>query len=145
MPRLHRPHKPVSTRTIFLAISLLILSGFVATEYVVRLAEQRVTQVRTLEATATLAQMRAQLESEINSVLYLSRGLISYIAVQPEYDPERWAELSAEVAHESPLVRNIGLAPDNVMRFVYPQEIGRASCRERVSVSVVAACGTQRR
>lgn len=121
MPRLHRPHKPVSTRTIFLAISLLILSGFVATEYVVRLAEQRVTQVRTLEATATLAQMRAQLESEINSVLYLSRGLISYIAVQPEYDPERWAELSAEVAHESPLVRNIGLAPDNVMRFVYPQ------------------------
>lgn len=122
MPRLHRSHKPISSRLVVLTMLLLAVAGFVATEYVVRMAEQRVAQVRTIEATATLAQMRAQLESEINSVLYLSRGLISYVAVQPAYDPDRWRELAAEVAHESLLVRNIGLAPDNVMRFVYPLE-----------------------
>lgn len=120
MPRLYHSHKPVSSRTISLVTLLLLIGGLAATEYVARLAEQRVAQVRTLEATATLAQMRAQLESEINSVLYLSRGLVSYVAVQPGYDPQRWAELAAEVAHESPLVRNIGLAPGNHMSFVYP-------------------------
>lgn len=122
MPPLHRPHKPISSRVVFLAALLLVIAGLAVTEYVVRMAEQRVAQVRTIEATAILAQMRAQLESEINSVLYLSRGLISYVAVQPAYDPDRWRELAAEVAHDSTLVRNIGLAPDNVMRFVYPLE-----------------------
>jgi len=122
MPPLHRPHKPISSRVVFLAALLLVIAGLAVTEYVVRMAEQRVAQVRTIEATAILAQMRAQLESEINSVLYLSRGLISYVAVQPAYDPDRWRELAAEVAHDSPMVRNIGLAPDNVMRFVYPLE-----------------------
>jgi len=122
MPRLDRPHKPVSSRVITFAVLLLLLAGLVATEYVVRMAVQRVEQVRTIEATATLAQIRAQLETEINSVLYLSRGLTSYIAIQPTQDPDRWQELAAEVAHESALVRNIGLAPDNVMQFVYPLE-----------------------
>ncbi len=77
MPPLHRPHKPISSRVVFLAALLLVIAGLAVTEYVVRMAEQRVAQVRTIEATAILAQMRAQLESEINSVLYLSRGLIS--------------------------------------------------------------------
>lgn len=118
---LFRPaYRPISSRVITLATLLLILAGLVATEYVVRMGEQRVEQLRVMEATATLAQMRARLESEINSVLYLSRGLISYIAVQPIIDPDRWSELSAEIVGESPLVRSIGLAPGNVMSFVYP-------------------------
>lgn len=111
---------PIPSRIIQLLILLLVVCGLVATEYVVDMARQRMEQVRRTEATAELATLRAQLEGEINSVLYLSRGLISYIAVQPQQDPQRWSELSAELVQQSPLIRNIGLAPDNVLSFIYP-------------------------
>ncbi len=98
-----------------LTLCLLLLGG-----YVVRQAEQRVTQIQQVEAVGMLSQKRAELESRINSVLYLSSTLSTYIAVNPQEDMQRWYNLSKEIVKEAPLVRNIGLAPDNVMRFVFP-------------------------
>lgn len=98
-----------------LTLCLLLLGG-----YVVRQAEQRVTQIQQVEAVGMLSQKRAELESRINSVLYLSSTLSTYIAVNPQKDMQRWYNLSKEIVKEAPLVRNIGLAPDNVMRFVFP-------------------------
>lgn len=109
-------------RVIYLIVALLLVVGGVLTEYVVGMAKQRATQIRSMEATALLASMRAQLETEVNSVLYLSRSLTTFVSTYPDSSPERWYELSREVLGEAPLVRNIGLAPDNVMRFVYPLE-----------------------
>ncbi|GAA0784989.1 diguanylate cyclase [Marinobacterium sediminicola] len=105
---------------IYLIVALLLVVGVVLTEYVVGMAKQRAAQIRSMEATALLASMRAQLETEVNSVLYLSRGLLSFVSAYPESTSDRWYELSKEIVREAPLVRNIGLAPDNVMRFVYP-------------------------
>ncbi len=112
----------LTPRVIYLVVVLLLVVGGLLTEYVVGMAKQRSTQIRSMEATALLAGMRAQLETEVNSVLYLSRGLITFVSTYPDSSPERWYELSREVLGEAPLVRNIGLAPDNVMRFVYPLE-----------------------
>ncbi|WP_343803204.1 diguanylate cyclase domain-containing protein [Marinobacterium maritimum] len=86
------------------------------------MAKQRAAQIRSMEATALLASMRAQLETEVNSVLYLSRSLTTFVSAYPDSSPERWYELSREIIGDAPLVRNIGLAPDNVMQFVYPLE-----------------------
>lgn len=107
-------------RAVFIALALLLVIGMVLTEYVADMARQRANQIRSMEATALLAKMRAQLESEVNAVLYLSRGLITFISAYPDSDPARWHDLSREIIGEAPLVRNIGLAPDNVARFVYP-------------------------
>ncbi len=112
----------LTPRVIYLVVVLLLIVGCVLTEYVVGMAQQRATQIRSMKATALLAGMRAQLETEINSVLYLSRGLITFVTAYPESTPERWHEFSRHIIGEAPLVRNIGLAPDNVMRFVYPLE-----------------------
>lgn len=98
-----------------LTLCLLLLGG-----YVVRQAEQRVTQIQQVEAVGMLSQKRAELESRINSVLYLSSTLSTYIAVNPQEDMQRWYDISKEIVKEAPLVRNIGLAPDNVIRFVFP-------------------------
>jgi diguanylate cyclase (GGDEF)-like protein len=114
-------------RSLSLVLGLLALVGLSLTEYVAGLATQRSSQVRSIEATALLAQMRAQMESEINAALYLSRGLIAYISAYPDSDPDTWHDLSREIIDEAPLVRNIGLAPDNVLSFVYPRQGNEAA------------------
>ncbi|MGB2131231.1 MAG: diguanylate cyclase domain-containing protein [Marinobacterium sp.] len=110
------PPPAIAYSLIMLLVALSLLLG----EYVVGLVQQRVEQINRVEAVAVLAQKRAELESRINSVLYLSSSLSTFIAVNPHSDSERWHALSQEILREAPLVRNIGLAPDNVMRFVYP-------------------------
>ncbi|MBP0048681.1 sensor domain-containing diguanylate cyclase [Marinobacterium sp. AK62] len=108
---------PVVAYTLILLITLLL---FVLAEFVVGLVQQRMAQVQRVEAVAEIAQRRADLESRINSVLYLSSTLNTYVRVNPNSNVDRWYELAREIVREAPLVRNIGLAPDNVMRFVYP-------------------------
>ncbi|TCK08930.1 diguanylate cyclase (GGDEF)-like protein [Marinobacterium mangrovicola] len=105
----------------YLAIFVVVCAGVAITETVQRMVSDRTYQVRRIEALGTIAQLRARIESEINSVLYLSHGLISYVTIYPEVEPRQWSELSREIIRGSDYVRNIGLAPDNVISFIYPQ------------------------
>ncbi|MBR9882807.1 MAG: sensor domain-containing diguanylate cyclase, partial [Oceanospirillales bacterium] len=104
----------------YAVIALLILVGVGITESLQKVVTDRTFQLQRTEAFGVISQLRAQLESEINSVLYLSSGLISYVTVQPRNDPEQWKALAAEIVRGTEHVRNIGLAPDNVISFVYP-------------------------
>ncbi|MBS99727.1 MAG: sensor domain-containing diguanylate cyclase [Oceanospirillaceae bacterium] len=104
----------------YLAIAFVVLVGIFITEYVQKMVADRTYQLQRTEAMGVISQLRARLESEVNSVLFLSSGLISYVTVQPYSTPEQWRPLAAEIVRSSAHVRNIGLAPDNVIRFVYP-------------------------
>ena len=106
----------------YLAILAVILVGVALTEAVQRTVVDRTYQVRRIEALGTISQLRAQIESQINSVLFLSHGLISYVATKPDSEPDQWRALAAEILRGSEHIRNIGLAPDNVLSFVYPLE-----------------------
>jgi diguanylate cyclase (GGDEF)-like protein len=117
-----RPHFIQTKRRFlpYLAVTLVVLTGIPITEYFHRLVVERAAQVQRVEALGVLAQLRAQIESEVNSVLFLTSGLISYVTVEPNSSPEQWRALAAEIVRSSRHVRNIGLAPGNVIRFVYP-------------------------
>ncbi|MBR9829765.1 MAG: sensor domain-containing diguanylate cyclase, partial [Oceanospirillales bacterium] len=117
----------LSAAPVYSLIGVMLIVCLGLTEYVAGLVQQRAEQILQMEATVVLARMRARMESEINSVLYLSRSLTTFVAVQPQSTPERWRELSREIVGEAPLVRNIGLAPDNVIRFVYPLQGNEAA------------------
>ena len=64
--------------------------------------------------------VRARLEREINSTFYLTRGLIAYVSIHPHLTQHEFNEIAAEIVQEGEHVRDIGLAPENVVRFVYP-------------------------
>lgn len=106
----------------YLAVMVVLLIGIPITEYSHRLVEERTAQVHRIEALGLLSQLRSQLETEINAVLFLTSGLTSYVAVEPDSTPEQWRALAAEITRYGRHVRSIGLAPDNVIRFVYPLE-----------------------
>lgn len=111
----------------WLSVVAILLVGMPTIEYFHRLIAEKTEQLHRIEALGVLSQLRAQVETEINSVLFLTRGLISYIAVNPESTPDEWQAMAAEVTRSSQHVRSIGLAPDNVIRFVYPLEGNEAA------------------
>ena len=102
-------------------VAAIILAGIVTTEYVVLQAEQRAIQQQRTHTVVHLATLRARLEGEVNSTLHLARGLVGYAATHPDLDWSEFELMAAEIVSTGKHVRNIGLAPGNVLRFVYPR------------------------
>jgi len=103
-----------------LTVVVLLLAGIPTVEYFHRLVAERTEQLHRTEALGLLSQLRSQVETEINSVLFLTRGLVAYVAVNARSTPAQWRALAAEIIRSSPHIRSIGLAPDNVLSFIYP-------------------------
>ncbi len=54
-------------------------------------------------------------------------GLAANVAVEPDIDDERFRDLASVIFQLAPLLRNIGLAPDFVIRHIYPLEGNEAA------------------
>ncbi len=96
------------------------LAGFLLTAYV---AGNQASAVRERERAAVAAeagQVRARLESEINSAAHLSLGLVSFIAANPDFDRAAFTRVAERMLTYGRHVRNVSAAPDNIIRYVYP-------------------------
>ncbi|MFA7084545.1 MAG: diguanylate cyclase [Arcobacteraceae bacterium] len=69
-----------------------------------------------------LSNIRGKLENSINSTFLLINGLVSYVALNPDLTNEEFKSFSAELMKTSKHIRNITLAPKNVIQFVYPSK-----------------------
>ncbi|MCU7866277.1 MAG: hypothetical protein KZQ92_20155, partial [Candidatus Thiodiazotropha sp. (ex Lucinoma borealis)] len=63
-------------------LAVLLVIG--ATELIVDLLQTNQLERQRIEVVNRLATLRARLEGEINSTLHLTRGLIAYVAINPE-------------------------------------------------------------
>ncbi len=71
--------------------------------------------------TIALDQIRGTLSRELYGAIHLTAGLTSFVAVEGGIDEARFAAIAEELIRSSPLIRNIALAPDNVIRYVHPR------------------------
>ncbi len=101
------------------ALTTLILFGLV--ERIHGIEVQRAREALTVEVLQQLSSMRATLESELGTSLHLASGLVGFVAAYGDrLDPER-VDTALRVIHsQSRYIRNVALAPDNVLRYVYP-------------------------
>jgi diguanylate cyclase (GGDEF)-like protein/PAS domain S-box-containing protein len=67
-----------------------------------------------------LSELRSEIEGEINSSVNLTAGLIAYISVHADINQNTFESIAARLFAERSVVRNISLAPNNVIRYVYP-------------------------
>ena len=75
------------------------------------------------DSVAFSAKLRAQVESELNSLLYLSSGLGSYLVVRNNDLQAQEVNDILGVLHKSNAhVRNFGVAVGYTLRYVYPRE-----------------------
>lgn len=105
----------------WLALVLFLLLFLLLTEYLVYQERQRQQQVQLRQVAAVASELRALVESELNSSLYLSQGLVAYIqASNGQVRQEEFAILLPNLVAQGRHIRNIGIAPGNRISFIYP-------------------------
>lgn len=66
--------------------------------------------------------IRSNLEHEINTSLNLTLGLVVYIANNPDITDNEFAKIAQQIMQRTHLLRNVGLAKDNVISHMFPLE-----------------------
>jgi signal transduction histidine kinase/sensor domain CHASE-containing protein len=71
---------------------------------------------------ASLDTIRGHLSRELHAGIYLTEGIASLITVDGNIEGERFQAIASDLMRRNQLIRNIALAPDNVIRFIYPSD-----------------------
>jgi len=101
----------------------LALVGVAAAVFVViagEMFEARLQERWRAERLSELAELRARLEGELNGATNLTAGLVSYVAARGGISQQDFDLIARELLVEQGLLRNITLAPDNIIAMVYP-------------------------
>ncbi len=100
-----------------------LAAGLVALLLGSYLVWQEVERGREVQRNAILAEagsVRARLESELNSSLYLGWGMAAFISANPDFNTSQFERVAATLMRLRPNIRSLAVAPDNVIRFIYP-------------------------
>ncbi|MDD3762429.1 MAG: diguanylate cyclase [Nevskiales bacterium] len=106
----------VTHASIALAVGAVL---FLAAFYVIGLYRQAALADLRDQTLERAAAIRARIEGEVNATVYLAQGVVAYInsGSQTEAGMRRAMQAVYEAGRN---VRSIGVAPDNVLRYVYP-------------------------
>lgn len=115
------PERLFDQRRALAAIALgtfLLISLFA--EYTIRQEGERLAASLRNQTLLQAASVRARIESELNAQLYLANGLSGYVTATATLEPLATEQALNAVFRYGQHLRNIGLAPDNTLRFVHP-------------------------
>lgn len=105
----------------WLLLVLLAGAALLATETLVNHEQQLTRSQQLRHEVASAGQLKAMLESELNIPLYLTVGLASYVkASGGEMDKAELDILLPGLVQQAKHIRNIGVAPDNRLQYIYP-------------------------
>lgn len=91
------------------------------------LIESRLEERWRTHTLSELSGLRARLEGELNGATNLTAGLIAQVAISGGMEPKHFHQLARELMSPRSLLRNITLAPDNIITVVYPEEGNQAA------------------
>lgn len=103
-----------------MALLLTSLVLFLVALLIDRQNESRFHQQQTQDVLLEMSLVRAQLEGSISANLQTVRGLAAAISVEPNMDQQRFAQFARPLISGKNTLRNIGAAPDMVIRLMYP-------------------------
>ena len=111
----------VISRLLFWLTFVLALFALVAAGVYLDNANERSykQQLRTTVLNE-LSVVRARLEGNIATNLQTVRGLVAAISVEPAMDQARFSQFARPLIDDRSQLRNIGAAPDMVIRLIYP-------------------------
>lgn len=123
----HKPHSfnhmtsKLSQWINYTVPALLFITLLAFADHMVDIEEQRLKESKKSQVLLHASAIRAQLESELNAALHITSGLTGYVAVNPSLagkeDVQKVLQTLFEQSHH---LRNIGLAPNNILSHLYP-------------------------
>jgi len=104
--------------------AVCFLAGIAVTAHVGQLVRNELVSQHKRQAVASLSEARARLEGEIGRTVAYGLGIRAYVTqfVDKPFDMEDYREIGIELIEENPSIRSIGLAPNNILRAVFPFE-----------------------
>ncbi|MFT3848794.1 MAG: diguanylate cyclase [Propionivibrio sp.] len=111
-----------TTRRIAYGIALaVLLIVVILTETLLAYRASEIASQRNAVATAFASELRSRAERELNSVLYLTSGIVGYMVVRhKQIDPEEVNRILAEVYAHGRHIRNFAIAYGYKVAHVYP-------------------------
>jgi sensor domain CHASE-containing protein len=106
--------------TVILLSLLIFLVGLVFTYWFALLHHRSDINHERTEATARLDKARGEISRQVDSIIHLSQGLVSLVKIQHGITEAQFVSMAQEIVASEPRIRNIALAPGNIIRFVYP-------------------------
>ncbi|WP_428774678.1 diguanylate cyclase [Vibrio sp.] len=97
---------------IVLSVGLLESVHHKQEQYIREDLEQRVRE--------ELSIVRSSLESTILADIYVAYSIATVLPLDPDTSMQQWDQVAANVLERSKHIRNIALAPNDVVRYVYP-------------------------
>ncbi|MHA7775131.1 diguanylate cyclase [Roseibium sp. M-1] len=121
--------KSSGTWAASIVAAVCFLAGIAVTAHVGQLVRNELISQHKREAIASLSETRARLEGEISRTVAHGLGIRAYVAqfVEKPFDMEDYREIAVELIEENPSIRSIGLAPNNILRAVFPLEPNQAA------------------
>lgn len=123
-----------------LLAAIIIVLCWLAASLIQHLADARLQETQR----AQLTELRGKLEGELNSAINLTAGLVAYVSVHGDIDQQTFNEISRYLLAEQSLVRNITLAPNNVIRYLYPIQGNEAALDLNLLTHQIQGRSTQR-
>lgn len=117
----HGTTAPARGRLKPLGFGLLVgLLVAVLTEALIHLEKSREQEAARSRLQIEASAMRARLESELNSTFSIGLSAATLVSAKPDFSPRDYERLAQSLSAVHPGLRNIALAPDNVIAHVYP-------------------------
>lgn len=105
---------PVVAGLLAACLAWLLLQSFAWLE------QERDHQAERARQQTEVASIRARLESDLNASLSLSLGLSTFVLAKPDFTQDALAQVAFSLIRMEPSIRSVAIAPDNVIRHVYP-------------------------
>lgn len=116
--------QPRSWRTFALPGSIF-LTGVVLSVTLGTLDSREESQAARAQLISTLANIRAHLESEVRSTFDVTEGIGQLVRVDGEISSAHFDGMARQAISSQPHIRHIALAPDDVVRNIFPLEGNR--------------------
>ena len=112
--------KTLRRRWPFFIVLLVFISLVVLTEGLLHFYKEEQMFLLREKVTAEANKVKTALTSEINSSLNLVLGMVGYLNIVDEITDEDFQKIAKVIVRESGIIRNIALAPANVISYIYP-------------------------
>lgn len=104
---------------------LCLVLGVIVTLYVGALVREGVVSKHKGLATASLSAVRARLEGTFSGTHSVAKGIMSFIALNPNVTEKQFHNFAGDLIDRNDEIRVVALAPDNVIKFIYPDQGNR--------------------
>lgn len=111
----------IRTKVAAIIFGLVYLSlAYFTVEYLQQSYQRDLEDERSRGLSQQLALIRANIEAGVNSEVFLADSLATLISFNADSTFEQWEQVAEQLTNKTEHIRNIAVAPNDIVTFVYP-------------------------